>query len=167
MGKSVGNGVIMFKVRLITVGKVKEKYFSEAVEEYAKRLKRFCDFSIIEVKEENFVKEPDFKEAERIKRAEGENILKELRGKTVVFAIEGKECSSEEFAALIKGVKDGAGEISFVIGGSYGVSDEVKKRADYKISFSEMTFPHAMFRVMCIEQIYRGFTIISGAKYHK
>ena len=146
----------MLKINLVCVGKVKEKYFSLGIEEYAKRLGRFCEFSIIETAEETTV------ERER------KNILPKLRGTVFAFAIEGKKYSSEQFAAKIKTLKDkGVGEITFVIGGSYGLSGEVKAKADELISFSDMTFPHTLFRLMCTEQIYRAMTIMSGITYHK
>ena len=157
----------MMKVRVIAVGKVKEKYFLEACGEYLKRLTRYADVSVIEVKEENFVTEPSQSEIEQILKKEGANILKEIKGEVFVLAIEGKKYSSVEFSKLIKKSRDGVGEISLVIGGSYGVSNEVKKIASGLISFSDMTFPHTLARVMILEQLYRGFNILSDGRYHK
>lgn len=146
----------MLKINLVAVGKVKEKYFSLGIEEYAKRLGRFCEFTITEVAEELTVER------------EGKNILPKLRGAVFAFAIEGKKYSSEQFAAKIQKLKDrGVGEITFIIGGSCGLSGEVKLKADELISFSDMTFPHTLFRLMCVEQIYRAMTINSGVTYHK
>jgi 23S rRNA (pseudouridine1915-N3)-methyltransferase len=157
----------MIKINVIAVGKVKEKYFAEGISEYQKRLSRFCDFSIIEVGEENYTK-VDSTIIESIKNKDGERILQAVKGKVFAMAIEGKKFSSESLARAIKSTVDGGdGVISFVIGGSYGLSDAVKKRADALISFSDMTFPHTLFRLMLTEQIYRAFCINSGSPYHK
>lgn len=155
----------MIKVNLVCVGKIKEKYFSEGVAEYAKRLSAFCDFKIIEVEEENYKKVDDAL-IERIKVKEGERIIPKLTGKVYALAIEGKKYSSETFARLIETSVDGGENITFVIGGSYGLSDAVKKCAE-GLSFSDMTFPHTLFRLMFCEQIYRAFSIIGGKSYHK
>lgn len=153
----------MLKINLVCVGRVKEKYFADGIAEYGKRLSRFCEFSVTEVEEENAKVCPA-----QIVEQEGKNILKKLRGTVFALAIEGKKYSSAEFADKIKSLKDGgAGEITFVIGGSYGLSDEVKAKADGLISFSEMTFPHTLFRLMLVEQIYRAFSIIGNTPYHK
>ncbi|MBR5439191.1 MAG: 23S rRNA (pseudouridine(1915)-N(3))-methyltransferase RlmH [Clostridia bacterium] len=157
----------MFKIKVVAVGKVKEKYFLDAILEYKKRLSRFCDVSICEVKEENFTKEPNSSEISEILKREGESILKELKGYVVAMAIEGKKCSSEGLAKLIKNQVDKGQEITFVIGGSYGICDEVKTSADMLLSFSDATFPHTLFRVMLLEQVYRAFSINADARYHK
>jgi len=157
----------MIKVNVVAVGKVKEKYFSDGINEYSKRLSRFCEFKIVELQEENFNK-ADSSLIETIKRREGERILPHLKGFVFVTAIEGKKFSSKLFADKIKSLTDiGEGVITFVIGGSYGVADEIKKRADALISFSDMTFPHTLFRLMLTEQIYRAFSINEGSAYHK
>ncbi len=156
----------MLKVNIVAVGKVKEKYFSGGINEYAKRLSRFCEFKICEIEEEN-LKNPSSQDIINIKEKEGQKIIPNLKGKVVVMAIEGKKTSSEDLAELIKTYKDQTGVITFVIGGSYGLSEEVKKRADLKLSFSDMTFPHTLFRLMLTEQIYRAFTILGGITYHK
>ena len=157
----------MIKINVIAVGKVKEKYFADGISEYQKRLSRFCDFSIIEINEENYSK-VDSTIIDSIKNKEGERILQVIKGKVFAMAIEGKKVSSESLAKTIKSTVDGGdGVISFVIGGSYGLSDAVKKRADALISFSDMTFPHTLFRLMLTEQIYRAFCINSGSPYHK
>ena len=155
------------KVKIIAVGKVKEKYFLDACNEYLKRLTRYANVSVYEVKEENFVNEPSALEIEQILKKEGANIIKELKGDVYVMAIEGKKYSSVEFSKVIKKCRDGAGEMSIVIGGSYGVATEVKKLACGLISFSDMTFPHTLARVMTLEQVYRGFNILSDGRYHK
>ena len=156
----------MYKINLVVVGKVKEKYFLEGIDEYSKRLSRFADFSIIELAEENFTKVDD-KLIETIKEREADKILSKIKGRTFVFAIEGKKFSSESFARLVKSECDAHGVVNFVIGGSYGVSDRVKNVADGLISFSDMTFPHTLFRLMVTEQIYRAFSINANSPYHK
>ncbi len=156
----------MIKISVVAVGKVKEKYFSDGITEYAKRLSRFCEFKIIEVKEENFAK-VGASEREIIKRREAERIEPYLKGKVFAMAIEGEQLSSEGFSKLIRGAVDASGEVTFVIGGSYGLDDEIKRRADKSVSFSSMTFPHTMFRLMLTEQIYRAFSIDEGSAYHK
>ena len=157
----------MIKVNIVAVGKVKEKYFLDGINEYAKRLTRYCEFKIIEVAEENFTKFDDRLVA-TIKEREAERILPHLKGFVIAMAIEGKKFTSEKFARLIKDVADrGGGVITLVIGGSYGLSDRIKNSADQLMSFSDMTFPHTLFRLMLTEQIYRAFSINGGIAYHK
>ncbi len=153
----------MYKVNLVAVGKVKEKYFSEAINEYKKRLARFCEFNIIECKEQSL---EDIPESVALQR-ESEEIAKKLRGYVVVMAIEGEKTNSVNLSKLLTKVKDETGEITFVVGSSCGISEEIKRKADKLLSFSDMTFPHTLFRVMLCEQIYRGFMISGGGKYHK
>jgi 23S rRNA (pseudouridine1915-N3)-methyltransferase len=153
----------MFKVNVVAVGKVKEKYFIEAINEYAKRLTRFCEFNIIECKEYSL---EDISPQVALK-SEADEIIKKLRGYVVVMDINGKKVDSVGLSNILTQVKDAHGEITFVIGSSCGLSDAVKSKADRLISFSDMTFPHTLFRVMLCEQIYRGFMIAGGGKYHK
>ncbi len=145
----------MMKITLVCVGKLKEKYWRDACAEYEKRLARFCKLEIRELPERTSLKD------------EGTDILKNLRGYVLVLAIEGKEMTSEQFAFSIKKLQDAGREATFVIGSSCGLCDEVKGAADEKISFSKMTFPHQMFRVVLLEQLYRAFMIGAGAEYHK
>lgn len=157
----------MIKVRLVAVGKVKEEYFRQAILEYSKRLSAFCKFEIVELKEENFRGE-SLAVAEKSLKCEGERIAENLRGYTIAFAVEGKRISSEGLADKLKKLSDsGIGEITFVIGGSYGIEKGVKASCNERISFSDMTFPHTLARVVACEQIYRAFTIIAGKEYHK
>ncbi len=157
----------MLKINVVAVGKVKEKYFQEAINEYLKRLSRFAEVKVIEVKEENFSKDTLELRKETLKREE-ENILPHLKGYVIVLAIEGKQFTSEELSKKIDDITiSGASEITFVIGGSYGLTEEIKKKADLKFSFSKMTFPHTLARVMLLEQLYRGFMIKVGSTYHK
>ncbi len=157
----------MVKVNLIAVGSVKEKYFSEGIEEYKKRLKKYCSFNIIEVSEESYYKENEGN-VDKIKEKEGERIISQLSGYVILCSIDGKKVSSTSFADKIKKIADEkGGVITFVIGGSHGVSKEVEDRANEKISFSDLTFPHTLFRLMLTEQIYRAFSILAGSAYHK
>lgn len=156
----------MIKVSVVCVGKVKESYFLDGISEYKKRLSKYCEFTITELKEENFDKVDDSL-INIIKKREAERILPNLKGYVIVTDINGKKTSSTELASLLKTKGDEIGVITFVIGGSYGLDQSVKDKADYKISFSDMTFPHTMFRLMLTEQVYRAFTIINGSNYHK
>ena len=158
------------KITLITVGKIKERFFEEAIGEYSKRLSRYCKLDIIQVADE---KTPDGagEALERqIKEKEGQRILSNIKegAYVIALAIEGKMLSSEALAAKIQklGV-DGVSQIVFVIGGSLGLSMEVMKRADYALSFSPMTFPHQLMRVILLEQVYRAFKINNNEEYHK
>lgn len=157
-------------ITLITVGKIKEKYWNDAIAEYSKRLSRYCKLNIVEVADE---KTPDNAPAaveEQIKKKEADRILKNVDEHAFVcaLAIDGKKYSSESFSEFInsKGI-GGISHIQFIIGGSLGLHESVLNRADGKISFSDMTFPHQMMRVILLEQIYRGYRIISGEPYHK
>ncbi len=157
----------MIKVNLVAVGKVKERYFADGIKEYEKRLSRYCEFKIIEVAEENYSK-CDEGTIVLIKEKEAERIMPHLKGYVFAMAIEGKKISSEKLASSIKTLADrGSGVITFVIGGSYGLADVIKNKADELLSFSDMTFPHTLFRLMLTEQLYRAFSINGGSAYHK
>ncbi len=145
----------MIKINLICVGKLKESYWRAAQEEYVKRLSRFCKAEVREVPEKFTLKE------------EAENILRVCRGHTIALAVEGTGVSSETFAKKLGALCDRGEEITFVIGSSCGLDGSVKRSAKELISFSELTFPHQMMRVMLLEQIYRAFMILSGSVYHK
>lgn len=157
-------------ITLITVGKLKEKYLKQAIEEYSKRLSRYCKLEIIELNDEKTPDNASEKEEQLIKEKEGKQILSKIKENAFVIAMDlgGKNLTSEEFSKFIEqnGVM-GNSNIVFLIGGSLGLSDEVKKRANYKLCFSKMTFPHQLFRVMLLEQIYRGFRIMKNEPYHK
>ncbi|SCN25758.1 Ribosomal RNA large subunit methyltransferase H [Clostridium sp. N3C] len=157
-------------IYVIAVGKIKEKFFRDAVEEYKKRLSRYCKLEIIEVPDEKTPDNASEKEEEMIKEKEGQKILKHISDKMFVITLEidAKQPSSEELAAKIKELSiKGESNIAFVIGGSLGLAKSVQQRANHKMSFSRLTFPHQLFRVMVLEQIYRGYRIISGEPYHK
>ena len=153
-------------VNIIHVGNLKESYYKEAVAEYEKRLSRFCKVRNVEIKEEKLPDKPNQSEITAALTAEGKRILAAIPDKSyrIALCVEGEACSSEELAAVIYGCKS---DITFIIGGSYGLSDEVKKRCDRRISVSKMTFPHRLMRVILAEQIYRAFMINSGGEYHK
>ncbi|MBE7049522.1 MAG: 23S rRNA (pseudouridine(1915)-N(3))-methyltransferase RlmH [Ruminococcaceae bacterium] len=158
------------KINIICVGKLKEKYLKDAIDEYSKRLKRFCTFSIIELPDEKIGDNPSDAEEKKVLKTEGEKILKSIQSDDYVFAlcVEGKEISSERFAKELSNLMvSGKSTVDFVIGGSLGLDDEVKNRSDYKLSFSPMTFPHQLMRVILSEQIYRCFKINANEKYHK
>ena len=157
----------MVKINVVCVGKIKEKYFLDGALEYIKRLSRFAKINVVEVKEKNIVNEPNESEIAEILAREAEDIKKELKGYVVCCAIEGKKVSSKSFASLIEKAKNSHGEITFVVGGSYGICNSIKQACNEKISFSDMTFPHTLYRVMLLEQIYRAFTILEDGKYHK
>lgn len=158
------------KITLITVGKIKEKFYTDAVAEYSKRLGRYCKLEIIQVADEKTPDGASEGEEQQIKKKEGERILAQIRdgAYVIALAIDGEMLSSEQLAAKIQrlGV-GGQSQIVLVIGGSLGLSDEVLRRADYRLSFSKMTFPHQLMRVILLEQIYRSYRIISGQPYHK
>ena len=157
-------------ITVIAVGKLKEKYLKQAIDEYAKRLSRYCKLDIIELQDEKTPDNASEKEELMIKEKEGKAILSKIKDNAYVVAMDlkGKQITSEELASFISncGVM-GNSNIVFAIGGSLGLSDEVIKRANYKICFSKMTFPHQLFRVMLLEQVYRGFRIINNEPYHK
>ena len=160
----------MLTVNIICIGKLKEKYWVDAIKEYSKRLGAFCKFSIIELSECKTNQDPNEKQIAHILEEEGKSILSKIKPTdyTVAMCIEGKIISSEDLSKLIDNVQiDGKSTMNFVIGGSWGLSDEVKKIANYKMSMGKMTFPHQMARVMLTEQIYRGLQISSKGKYHK
>jgi 23S rRNA (pseudouridine1915-N3)-methyltransferase len=158
------------KITIIGVGKIKEKYFTLAIDEYRKRLSRYCKLEIIEVNDEKTPDQASEAEEKQIKKVEGERILKHIKndGYVIALAIEGIMLSSTELADKVGqlGV-DGASHLIFIIGGSLGLSSEVLSRADYKLSFSKMTFPHQMMRVVLLEQIYRAYRINTNQPYHK
>ncbi len=145
----------MIKTEIICVGKIKEEFYRQAVAEYVKRLSRFTKVEIKELPEGKSL------------QTEGEAILRAATGYKIALCIEGKKLSSEGLAAQVKTLCDKGQTLSLIIGSSCGLSDEVKSAADCKLSFSDMTFPHQLMRVILCEQIYRAFMINSGSEYHK
>ena len=158
------------EIRIITVGKIKEKYLNDGIAEYAKRLSRSCKLSFIQVSDEKTPDKASDALNRQIKETEGNRLLNHIRDTdyVIALAIEGKMLDSVELSDLIArlGVQ-GKSSIAFVIGGSLGLSDAVLKRADYKLSFSRMTFPHQLMQMILLEQIYRGYRIMNHEPYHK
>ena len=145
----------MQKIYFVVVGKIKESFYREAVEEYAKRMARFAKLEIKELPEGVSLE------------TEAEDILKACKGHVIALAVDGEKISSEKLASKIKTLTNAGKEITFVIGSSCGLSDRVKKAANERISFSDMTFPHQLMRVILAEQVYRAFMINAGSTYHK
>ena len=159
----------MIKVKLITLGRLKEKYLSAACDEYKKRLSGYCNFEICEIEPERLPDKPSDSQIQKALEKEADYIKSKIPSGSTVFAmcIEGKQFSSEKFAKKIETAKDMGQSLVFIIGSSYGLSDSINSLADIKLSVSEMTFPHQLFRVMLLEQIYRAFKIGEGSAYHK
>ena len=161
----------MIKINIICIGKIKEKYFTDAIAEYAKRLTAFCKFNIVELSEERIKSNtPNQSQIDEVISSEGKRIMQKISPSDYVVAmcIEGKLMSSEELSKLIDNASvSGKSTVDFIIGGSYGLSNKVKNRADFKLSMSKMTFPHQMARMVLSEQIYRAFEISTNGKYHK
>ena len=158
------------KITIVCVGKIKEKFYRDALAEYTKRLSRYCSLTITEVADEKTKEQASETECAIIKDREGERILKSIRddGYVIALAIDGKNLDSVELSEKIDKLGlSGKSNVYFVIGGSLGLSDAVMKLADYKLSFSRMTFPHQLMRVILLEQIYRSYRIINHEPYHK
>ena len=150
-------------IKIITVGSIKEKYLKDAIEEYTKRLSKYTNIEIVEVKDEGLV------EPTKAMSLEEEKILKHINDKDylITLEIEGKEFTSEEFAEKLDKIQLESSNITFIIGGSYGLSQNIKDKSRLHLSFSKMTFPHQLFRVLLLEQIYRAFKINNNESYHK
>ena len=157
-------------LQIICIGKLKESYWTDAVKEYSKRISRYAAIDVVELKESLLPANPSPADEERVKLEEGREILKIIKPGTYVITLEikGRQLSSEELADKVESLGiEGKSNIAFVIGGSLGLSPEVSQRSDFKLSFSKMTFPHQMMRVVLLEQIYRSFKIIRHETYHK
>lgn len=161
----------MLNVNLITVGKLKESYLRDACAEYQKRLQAFCKLNIVELNESRLPDSPSEKEIKTALSNEGKAMMSLLCGNScynITMCIEGKQLSSVKFAEKLEKISvDGKSTVNIVIGSSFGIADEIKAMSDFKLSMSEMTFPHQLARVMLLEQLYRAFRINSGGKYHK
>lgn len=158
------------RVTALTVGKIKEPYLRAALEEYAKRLGKYCKLKIVEVADEKTPDAPDGAQAELVLKKEGERLLKCLPRDAYVITLEiaGQQLTSEQFARKIDSLAvQGVSHIVFVIGGSLGLGKNILEKSDCALSFSKMTFPHQLMRVILLEQIYRGYRIIKGEPYHK
>lgn len=156
----------MIKVNIVCIGKIKESFYREAVAEYAKRLTRFCKFNIIELAECPLQGKSDA-DILKVCEAEGKSILGKVKGRVVILDLGGKMVTSPELGEIIEQASNDTGEISFVIGGSYGLSDEVKRASDISLCFGKVTYPHQLMRVIVSEQIYRAFMINANSEYHK
>ncbi|WP_148866572.1 23S rRNA (pseudouridine(1915)-N(3))-methyltransferase RlmH [Thermosediminibacter litoriperuensis] len=157
-------------ITIIAVGKIKENYLREGIREYEKRLKSYCSLRIVEVDEEKAPDNPGPAEKERVMKKEGERILGRMNRSSfnIALCVEGDRFSSEKMASRIGELAlSGVSDITFIIGGSWGLSEEVKKASDLKLSFSDFTLPHQLMRLVLLEQIYRWFKIIRGEPYHK
>jgi 23S rRNA (pseudouridine1915-N3)-methyltransferase len=159
----------MLSVNILCVGKLKESYLRGAIEEYSKRMKLLCRLSIVELNEERIGENPSPAEIRRVIDAESERILTKISKGDYVIAmcVEGKNLSSEELSERLESVQQTHSTVDLVIGGSWGLSDGLKARADLRLSMGRMTFPHQLCRVMLLEQLYRAFQISKGTKYHK
>lgn len=159
----------MLTINIICVGKLKERYWRDAVEEYSKRMKPLCKLNIVELNEERVGDDPSDAQIRNTITAESERIMQKLgKGDYVIaMCVEGKNISSEELSQRIEETCLTHSTIDLIIGGSWGLSDELKARADMKLSMGKMTFPHQLCRVMLLEQLYRAFQISKGTKYHK
>ncbi|MDD6880294.1 MAG: 23S rRNA (pseudouridine(1915)-N(3))-methyltransferase RlmH [Firmicutes bacterium] len=158
------------KIQVICIGKLKEKYWTDAVNEYSKRLSRFCDLEITELKESKLHDKASEAQEQAVIEEEGKTILKHVKDGSYVISLEilGKNLTSVELAEKMEELPlMGKSHVTFIIGGSLGLSKDVSKRADFKLSFSKMTFPHQMMRVILLEQVYRAFKINKNEAYHK
>lgn len=158
------------KIQAICIGKLKEKYWTDAVNEYSKRLSRFCDLEITELKESKLPDKASEAQEQAVIEEEGKTILKHVKDGSYVISLEilGKNLTSVELAEKMEELPlMGKSHVTFIIGGSLGLSKDVSKRADFKLSFSKMTFPHQMMRVILLEQVYRAFKINKNEAYHK
>ncbi len=160
----------MIKIDIICIGSLKEKFLKDGCDEYLKRLKSFAKVNIVELSEYRCSQNPSSNEILQVIEKEGEKIIAKIpKGSYVIpMCIEGEMLSSEDFSKKIQNVAvSGNGSITFIIGGSFGLSDEVKKLGNYKLSFGKLTLPHQLMRVVLLEQIYRAFSIANHTKYHK
>lgn len=154
-------------IRILCVGSVKESYFREALFEYHKRISKYVNLKFVEVKEEKLPKNPSAAQIQQCVDAESARLIEKCEGYVILCNPEGKTYSSEDFAKNIKRVENISSTITFVIGGSYGVNNSLKNKANINISFGTLTYPHQLFRVVLSEQIYRAYTIINNVTYHK
>lgn len=159
----------MMNVTVLAVGKLKESYLREGCSEYMKRLSAYAKVNVIEINEERCSDNPSASEIQNVIEKEGERIVKKIpKGAAVIpLCIEGREYDSREFSTFIEGIAMNNSHICFIIGGSFGLSDEIKAIGKTKLSFGKMTLPHQLARMILLEQVYRGFSILNNSKYHK
>lgn len=159
----------MLTINVVCIGKIKEKFFKDALDEYSKRLSRYCKLEIIELPDEKIPNNPSDKQIQEIKEKECNNILTHIKKDSYIIALDltGKQLSSEELSEKIDSLSLSTSHITFIIGGSLGLSYDVISMSNSILSFSKMTFPHQLIRIFLLEQIYRAFKISSGETYHK
>lgn len=157
-------------IRIVAVGKIKEKYMQEGIKEFTKRLSRYCSLDIVEIDDEKAPENLSEKEMDIVRKKEGERILAKIPQSSFIISLEimGKQLSSEDLSKKIEDLMiNGTNDITFLIGGSLGLSEEVRNRSNFKLSFSKMTFPHQLMRLILLEQVYRGWRIMKREPYHK
>lgn len=159
----------MLNVKIYVTGTLKEQYYKDAIAEYRKRLSAYCKFEIIEYKEYKLPENPSAKQIEQALISEGEKILADIspRAYKIAMCVEGKQLSSEEFAEKLEGIASTHGDVALIIGSSFGLSEELKRACDFRMSVSKMTLTHQMMRVWLVEILYRCLSITHGGKYHK
>lgn len=158
--------VEIININLVCVGKIKEKYIEEGMAEYIKRMKTYAVFKIIELKEEG--NDKDREKAMEIEGAEIKKVLEKNKGLNILLDIKGKQYTTEEFVEVIENkMVHGVSTMNFIIGGSYGVTEEIRALSEIRLSFSKFTFPHQLMRLIFLEQLYRWFSVINNSKYHK
>lgn len=159
----------MLNVKIYVTGTLKEQYYKDAIAEYRKRLNAYCKFEIVEYKEYKLPENPSSKQIEQALISEGEKILADIspRAYKIAMCVEGKQLSSEEFAKRLDGIASTHGEVALIIGSSFGLSEELKRACDFRMSVSKMTLTHQMMRVWLVEILYRCLSITHGGKYHK
>ena len=159
----------MLTINVICVGKLKESFFKEAIDEYSKRLSRYCNLEITELPDEKIPNNPNKKQIEQVKEKECNNILSHVKKDSYIISLDltGKQLSSEELSSKLDNLSLTTSHITFIIGGSLGLTQEVLSKSDTILSFSKMTFPHQLIRIFLLEQIYRSFKISNGETYHK
>lgn len=159
----------MINVKFITLGTLKESYLRDAAAEYSKRLSAFCKFELVELKEERIGDNPSDAEIKNVLQKEATKIDAEIppRAFCIAMCVEGRQLSSEELSQRLEEIAQRTSDVCFIIGSSYGLSDEIKQRADMRLSVSKLTFPHQLMRVLLLEAVYRVFNIQKGTKYHK
>ena len=159
----------MLTINVICVGKIKESFFRDAILEYSKRLSRFCNLTITELQDEKIPEKASEKIEQEIKEKEGQNIISHIKKDSFVIALDltGKELSSEQFSKNIEDISMQSSQITFIIGGSLGLTEKILKLANQKVCFSKMTFPHQLIRIFLLEQLFRAFKISNGETYHR
>jgi 23S rRNA (pseudouridine1915-N3)-methyltransferase len=157
----------MITVNVVCIGKIKEKFYVEACNEYIKRLNKFCKINILELQEEKLPANYSLSQIENVKNKESEQLIKHAEGFKILLDISGASINSVNLAKKINDIANTNSTISFIIGGSFGVNENLKKLADYNLSFSNFTFPHQLMRVILLEQVYRAFCINNNITYHK